>query len=248
MNGYELHSRVAPRSFSNSPYESETTLPAASLVAVVLAGGLSRRMGRMDKAFLLLNGQTLLQRVLGRLSPQVATIMINANGEAAHFASFALPVVTDCRPHHPGPLAGIEAALLASNADWLLSIPVDLPFLPLDLAERLLMRADANTELVIAAGPTGRHPVVGLWSRCLLPAISATLGHSSPRLFDWIEEKRYVVADFPLRDDGIDPFFNINYPHDLDVAQSLLSKGIDATIKQENDSMTRCTAWKDSHG
>ena len=182
-------------------------------------------MGRIDKALLPLAGQTLLQRVIDRLSPQVATIMLNTNSEAAHFSAFTLPVIPDLRPNHPGPLAGIEAALLSSDADWLLSVPVDLPFLPLNLLERLLsMLADTDTELVIAEGSTRRHPVVGLWSRRLLPFISSTLDHGSPRLLDWIEKRSYAVAKFPFSDDGTDPFFNINDPHDLDAAQHLLLK------------------------
>ncbi|CAK0779053.1 Molybdenum cofactor guanylyltransferase [Gammaproteobacteria bacterium] len=196
------------------------TLSPSSLAAVILAGGLSRRMGRIDKAFATLAGQTLLQRVVNRLLPQVGKVMINTNGDAARFSAFALPVVPDLRSHHPGPLAGIEAAFLASDADWLLSVAVDLPFLPLDLAEKLSASAEAG--LVMAAGPSGPHPVVALWSRHLLPAISSTLDQGSPRLLNWIKARKHAVVSFSFLAGEIDPFFNINHPHDLDAAQYLL--------------------------
>src|SRR3954464_6047157 len=93
---------------------------------LVLAGGLARRMGGGDKALIRIGSETILQRALARLTPQVSGIVLNANGDPARFASFRLPVVTDSVPDFAGPLAGILAGLdwvAASRpaTDWMVS-------------------------------------------------------------------------------------------------------------------------------
>jgi len=83
------------------------------IVGLLLAGGQSRRMGGGDKALHLIGGVPLLERVIERMRPQVETLMLNANGDPARFASFGLPVVPDSVPDYAGPLAGVLAGL-----DW----------------------------------------------------------------------------------------------------------------------------------
>ncbi|MBC7799638.1 MAG: NTP transferase domain-containing protein, partial [Gemmatimonadaceae bacterium] len=87
--------------------------PAAefSTAGVILAGGLARRMGGGDKALRIVGGQTVLARTIARLSPQVAPLILNANGDPARFGEYGLPVVADGLPDHPGPLAGVLAGM-----------------------------------------------------------------------------------------------------------------------------------------
>jgi molybdopterin-guanine dinucleotide biosynthesis protein A len=75
---------------------------AAETLGLVLAGGLARRMGGGDKPLRLLGGSPLLDHVLARITPQVATVVLNANGDPGRFAAFGLPVVADPLPDHPG--------------------------------------------------------------------------------------------------------------------------------------------------
>src|SRR3974390_755746 len=115
---------------------------AGGVPAVLLAGGLARRMGGGDKPMRTILGRTILERVIARLSPQCDGLILNANGDPARFAAFGLPVVADGVAGFPGPLAGILAAL-----DWaarnrpevthVLSAAADCPFLPRDLVARL---------------------------------------------------------------------------------------------------------------
>src|SRR5437588_8616739 len=109
---------------------------------LVLAGGLARRMGGADKALIRIGNETILARTLARLTPQVAGVVLNANGDAARFAAFGLPVVADSVPDFAGPLAGILAGLdwVAANrprTETVVSVPGDCPFLPRDLVARL---------------------------------------------------------------------------------------------------------------
>src|ERR1700723_2305498 len=87
--------------------------PYPPTLGLVLAGGLARRMGGGDKALISIGGVTILDRVLARLRPACAGIVLNANGDPARFARFGLPVIPDSVPDFAGPLAGILAGL-----DW----------------------------------------------------------------------------------------------------------------------------------
>lgn len=121
------------------------------MTAFVLAGGKSTRMGT-DKAFLELEGNTLLDRALltlRRLSPEVMIV-----GERTKFAQFG-PVIEDVF-HNRGPLGGIHAALTFSATDLNLVIAVDLPFLQSRFLNYLLDRARSTDALVVVPRALGR--------------------------------------------------------------------------------------------
>lgn len=109
-------------------------------LGVILAGGLATRMGGGDKALLSVGGQTLLHRVIHRLQPQVAGIAVNANGDAARFDGFGLPVLPDSINGFPGPLAGVLAGLdwaAEQGAESIVTVAADTPFFPANLVEVL---------------------------------------------------------------------------------------------------------------
>ena len=140
-----------------------------NIVGLLLAGGQSRRMGGGDKCLRPLAGRPLLDHVIKRLKPQVAALVLNANGDPARFAGFGLPVVADSLADFAGPLAGILAGLdwaAANRPDcpMIVSAATDAPFLPHDLVARLAdgMRA-AGADLACAASHGRAHPVIGLW-------------------------------------------------------------------------------------
>ena len=93
-----------------------------NIVGLLLAGGQSRRMGGGDKALRLLGGRSLLERVIERLRPQVAALVLNANGDPTRFEAFGLPVAADSISDFAGPLAGILAGL-----DWAAEHRPDCP-------------------------------------------------------------------------------------------------------------------------
>ena len=138
-------------------------------LGLVLAGGLARRMGGGDKALIQIGGAPILDRVLARLKPACAQVILNANGDPARFAAYRLPVVADRVPDFAGPLAGVLAGLdwAAQNRPdlgWVASAPADCPFLPSDLVPRLHAAARAaGLPLACARSGAWRHPVVGLW-------------------------------------------------------------------------------------
>ncbi|MGE5945425.1 MAG: molybdenum cofactor guanylyltransferase MobA, partial [Betaproteobacteria bacterium] len=108
-----------------------------SVTGVVLAGGMGRRMGGVDKGLLELRGRPLAAWVVDRLRPQVDHLLINANQNRERYAEFGCPVVADEIPDFAGPLAGLHAALSAATTPLVATAPCDSPFLPETLVSRL---------------------------------------------------------------------------------------------------------------
>lgn len=203
-------------------------VPASTVVGVLLAGGLSRRMGGGDKTLRPLGGRPILDHVLERARPQVAALVVNANGDPSRFAGFGLPVAADVLPGHPGPLAGVLtgldwAAEHAPEAEWVASFATDAPFLPPDLAARLLAAVrDTGADMACAASGGRHHPVFGLWPVRLRGDLRRAMVEEGIRKVDaWTGRYRLAVADWPA--DPVDPFFNANRPDDITEAERLLA-------------------------
>ncbi|WP_420565048.1 molybdenum cofactor guanylyltransferase MobA [Thalassobaculum sp.] len=188
------------------------------VLGVILAGGLARRMGGGDKGFADLGGRTLLQRVIDRLEGQVGGLVLNANGDPARFAEYRLPVVADTVADHPGPLAGILAGLAYAEAhgwQWIATAPVDTPYLPRDLVDRLLTALAGEAAEIACVASGGRvHPVVGLWPIGLIGPLRAALEEQGIRKVDaFAGARRRAIATWPV--EPYDPFLNVNSPADL---------------------------------
>ena len=192
-------------------------------VAVLLAGGLARRMGGGDKPLRLLQGRPLLDHVIARIRPQVRALVLNANGDAARFARWGLEVVADPLPDFPGPLAGVLAGMRWAaarypDAEAVLSVPTDTPFLPADLVARLdAARAAAGLPIACAASGGRTHPVIALWPVALADALEAGLRAGERKIDAWTA--RYGVAEAAFDDAAGDPFFNVNRPEELGEAE-----------------------------
>jgi molybdopterin-guanine dinucleotide biosynthesis protein A len=191
---------------------------------MILAGGLSRRMGGGDKGLLRLGDRPILRHVVDRIRPQVSALALNANGGAARFADFALEVVADPLPGFAGPLVGILAALswASPSATHVLTVPGDTPFLPRDLVVRLRSAIRGPDDSAIAARAGRRHPVIGLWPMTSSARLRAAIeGEGLRRVEAWTDRLQSRVVDF---DSGsCDPFFNVNTPDDLTAARDLLA-------------------------
>jgi molybdopterin-guanine dinucleotide biosynthesis protein A len=198
-------------------------------LGLVLAGGLARRMGGGDKARIAIGGETILARVLARLTPQCTSVILNANGDPERFADTGLPVVPDSVPDFAGPLAGILAGL-----DWaaahapavadLASLPADCPFPPRDLVARLAAARQAEGKpLACARSGDWRHPVVGLWPVALRENLRRALTQEGLHKIEiWTGRHGVAIADWPAS--PVDPFFNVNTPEDAAEANRIAAQ------------------------
>ncbi|WP_424966397.1 molybdenum cofactor guanylyltransferase MobA [Dinoroseobacter sp. S375] len=206
-------------------------MSGARYPAVILAGGQATRMGGGDKSLHDLGGQPILAHVIQRLTPQVGPIALNANGDAARFADFGLPVIPDSIADFAGPLAGVLAGLdwaAEKGAETLVSVAADTPFFPTDLVARLdAARAETGHPIAMAASPDGgrksglgRHPTFGLWPVALRGDLRAALTDGLRKVVLWTDRHGTAMALFD--GPGPDPFFNVNTPDDLETARARL--------------------------
>ena len=197
------------------------------IVGVLLAGGLARRMGGGDKALLTLAGRPLLDHVIERARPQVAELVINANGDPDRFAAYDCPVVADPVDGFVGPLAGVLAGLDWAHANrpaasHVATIATDTPFFPKDLVSRLAEAVGYGADLACAASGGRHHPVFGLWPVSLRNALRTALVDEEIRKVDvWTARYTLTAVEFP--DEPFDPFFNANRPEDLARAEAIIA-------------------------
>jgi molybdopterin-guanine dinucleotide biosynthesis protein A len=197
-------------------------------LGAILAGGLARRLGGGDKSLRIVGGRIVLVRLVDRLTPQVTRLIINANDDPKRFADLGLPVVADCLPDHPGPLAGGLTALewiaaVDPAIEWVVTVPGDAPFLPPDLVPRLHAARRRETAILACAGSFGRtHPVVGLWPVSIRHELRDAVADQGIRRIDRFTG-RYACAVEPWVAAPVDPFFNVNTPEDLAEADRLVA-------------------------
>jgi molybdopterin-guanine dinucleotide biosynthesis protein A len=205
---------------------ASATLGSDNITGLILAGGLARRMGGGDKPMRVIGGRTLLDRVIERLAPQCARLVLNANGDPSRFAPTGLQVVPDSLEGHAGPLAGILAGLdyLAAyqpQATLMLSVPGDCPFLPRDLVARLLHLKEAQqADIAVAASGEEIHHTTALWQVSLRDDLRQALTTDHLRAVHRFTA-RYHVAVVGWPDHPYDPFFNANTEDDLATAEEI---------------------------
>ena len=199
-------------------------------LGVILAGGLARRMGGGDKSLLSLGASSrVLDQVIARLGAQVDQMVLNANGDPERFDEFGLPVVANSLDGFLGPLAGVLAGLdyaADHGFDHIVSVAADTPFFPTDLVSALeTATKQMDVPIALAAtkiegGKTVRHPTFGLWHVALREDLRSALQDGLRKVVLWTDQHG---AETHVFDSGeIDPFFNINTPEDLELANKMM--------------------------
>ncbi|MDX2153303.1 MAG: molybdenum cofactor guanylyltransferase [Bryobacteraceae bacterium] len=161
----------------------------------ILAGGASRRMGR-DKALLEWGGRPLALHIARLLETVVSTVAIV--GPPERYAHLGLRVVPDLRPGE-GPLAGIEAALAATPAEWNLIVACDQPMLDAAFVTALQRTSLASqADCVIPGSPLEPQPLCAGYHRRCLPCVREALNRGERRVRDLL--RRLQVDWLPLGD------------------------------------------------
>ena len=176
----------------------------ASTTVAILAGGASTRMGGVDKGLQILHGRPLVDHVTDVMRPQCATLVICANRNLGDYERHA-PVLTDDVPGFKGPLAGIATALRQCTTEWLLTVSVDTPKPPSDLATRLSASA-GDRDLAVADDGERRQPLFALYRRTLARSARDALDRDLA-VWRWQDDERAVIVDFS---DTAASFRNLN--------------------------------------
>jgi molybdopterin-guanine dinucleotide biosynthesis protein A len=184
-----------------------------SITGVILAGGLGRRMGGIDKGLVQFAGKPMVAHVIDRLKPQVDDILINANREIEQYAALGHEVISDEIEGFAGPLAGLHKGMSAASQPFVLTVPCDSPFLPTDLAERLMADLLANeVDIAVAKTGTQAQPVFCLCKTSLKTHLESFLQSGGRKIDTWYGTLNVIEVAF---DDKPEAFANINTIEEL---------------------------------
>jgi molybdopterin-guanine dinucleotide biosynthesis protein A len=192
------------------------TISADEITGIVLAGGMGRRMGGVDKGLVVFAGRPLVAHVIERLAPQVGALIVNANQNHDRYAAYGHPVVADDVGGFAGPLAGLHAGMTRATTGHVVTVPCDSPFLPPDLVERLAagMVRD-RAQIAVAYTFAQPHPVFALVERSVLPHLTTFLRDGGRKIDAWYAALRVAPVSF---DDEEAAFRNINTADELAAA------------------------------
>ena len=201
----------------------------SSVTGIVLAGGLSRRLGR-DKAVELVAGQMLIQRVLSRISQVTEEIVVVVNDTSR---ASTLPIGTDAHlaiDMYPdsGSLGAIFTGLMASHSDWGIVVACDMPFLNIPLLQRILSLRD-NHDAVVPLLNGRPEPIHSAYSKTCLPHIENKLQENNLKIatfFNDINVEYLQQEEVEMLDENHYSFFNVNTEQDLETARQIAIRGM----------------------
>ncbi|TXI09788.1 MAG: molybdenum cofactor guanylyltransferase [Polynucleobacter sp.] len=186
-----------------------------SITGLILSGGLSTRMGGVDKGLIGLNDQPMIAHIINKLKRQVGQIFISANHHEDDYASFGYPVVKDFRDYFAGPLAGVEAVVEKIDTPYLGVIPCDTPFFPSDLFSKLKQHMLSNDlkaayAAVSAEDKNQVHPLCCLMDSSVSIGVKEYLERGGAKAVEWLNE----IGATPVLFHNPFEFINLNRPED----------------------------------
>tara|TARA_Y100001970_G_scaffold226819_2_gene280576 strand:- start:125 stop:757 length:633 start_codon:yes stop_codon:yes gene_type:complete len=195
---------------------------------LILAGGLSKRMGGVIKTFLKFNDKTILDRIIDKTNNQNKNILINANSDNFKISNKNYQIIKDVIEGFKGPLAGIHSGfdwIHKNKLDykWLVTVPSDTPFLPNNLIEELFDKIlSTKCKIVLASHKNKIHPVIGIWDCSLKEDLEKNLKKGVRKIMNWVVNHEFEHINF--ENEKYDPFFNINTKQDLLSAKEIEDK------------------------
>lgn len=183
----------------------------------LLAGGRGSRLGGCDKAWIVRDGFTQVERLAQRFANDAASVLVSTNSPPARFEALGMRAVADRIPDL-GPIGGLDALAAACTTPWLLTVPIDVVSVNDCLLQTL---ASAGGQGATVEDDEGPQPLVALWSvAALRPALEARLRGASgaPVAGDLsVLGLQEALAMSRIRLNGV-RFGNLNTPGDLAAA------------------------------
>ena len=199
-----------------------------NILAVVLAGGQSKRFGE-DKNQVKLGNITLLEHVLAKVTNKFEKILIISNQNLNIKTLTSITIIPDCIQGNLGPLVGVLTAMKwikkkNKQYQWIATFPCDTPFFDTSIIEKYKSKINLNESLLyFVKSNQKRHNIFGLWSVKLMDTLENDLVNNNFRkVEEWAD--KIGVETINIKSDKFDPFFNINTKTDLEEAEKILKE------------------------
>ena len=195
------------------------------LACVILAGGKGSRLDKKGKFDQVFNKIPLLEHVFNKVKKQSDLIVVNFNKKEKK-SNIEIESIYDTYQDDIGPLAGIHSAIKYSNEKFgevgmVCTVPVDTPFLPSDLIDRLYQNIiKHSSDIVVAKSGTRKHPTIAIWKNSLLIKLEEYINNDIRKIDSFTKDMQVSYESWKI--EGIDPFFNINNYDDLKIAETMI--------------------------
>ena len=198
------------------------TLKQSEISAIILAGGVGKRMGSKNKGLLDYNGKPLIEHVINNIRDQVSTIVISCNEDLDQYRQFNYPIAVDTHKddsegdakhgdkQNMGPLAGLLSAMKKITTPYCFITACDMPYLPdtivMDLADAL-----GEQDAISIKTDRGIEPLVSLVRTPCMLGIEHHLKTNRRSVHSWLATLSWLT----LNSDLTQQFRNLNHPEDL---------------------------------
>jgi molybdopterin-guanine dinucleotide biosynthesis protein A len=199
--------------------------PDTDCCAIVLAGGLNTRMKGRNKAFLEINGRTILDRLLGSLRFSFSEILL-VTRRPDQYDGYVIRLVEDIHQGRSS-LTGIHAGLVYANAAFGFAVPCDIPFLQPGLIRLLLDELDPDLDVVVPFYDGHYQPLCAIYSKRCIPLIEKQLSSSDYKishLFERVHVKTVPIEKLKTADPELLSFLNVNTPASYDICRRLAAE------------------------
>ena len=199
----------------------------SKIAVIIMIGGKSSRLGGGIKSLIKINNKKIFDIILERIQPQIDKIIVNSNIENSEISKYKFPIIKDVKQGYLGPLAGIHAGMQWLNknnpeVDWLLTLPGDTPFIPLNLVSCFEEKINQDSKIILAKSNDKIHPIIGAWHTSLLTSLNEHLESGTRKILEWAENHPLDFLEF--NEKNYDPFFNINTQIDINKAEDIEKK------------------------
>jgi len=196
-----------------------------NILAVVLAGGKSKRFGK-DKSQVKLGDKTLIDYILTEIIDFYKDILIVTNEPIKFLDSNKIILINDIKKDL-GPLGGVFSAMKWARDNrkeykWISTFPIDTPFFKKEHLIKFYREIKLDSsDLFFMKSKNTRHNIFGLWSLELYEKLELALNRGDRKVELWANEIGVKTIDFDIENNK-DPFFNVNTKQDLEIAKKLL--------------------------
>jgi len=197
-----------------------------NILAVVLAGGKSKRFGK-DKSQVKLGDKTLIDYILTEIIDFYKDILIVTNEPIKFLDSNKIILINDIKKNL-GPLGGVFSAMKWARDNrkeykWISTFPIDTPFFKKEHLIKFYREIELDSsDLFFMKSKNTRHNIFGLWSLELYEKLELALNRGDRKVELWANEIGVKTIDFDIENNK-DPFFNVNTKQDLEIAKKLLN-------------------------